>query len=320
MKRFLFVLGFCFLAGCGKFDRLDDGGFTKVKFFNGYQNLGSDPRLSATMNGGIMIYAYSANYVTNLKLTDETDMSAEITLPNGNYSFYAFGYTDATTLLSSDVKCGTVGSTSPIALDGSNKTISINLSYAGCSDGTFNSNNLSYTEGTNSLTGDDQYRFSRIDFVFCGTGAATAIGTYSASTEDCSLNTSYRWGSTSPIQMSYRVSHPIYKIQNGNYQRLGSAILGSCVYVSTQGLPVSNGTALSRIPLGSVNKPGLFPLEVDAYTSTDCSGTYVHKHEFRKGLIFGPDGNSVNTNYAKVPKLIFSPSTQNAPNYFLVGN
>src|SRR3990167_845175 len=111
MQKFRILRRLVFLAfasvlfsACGKFNRLDDGGFTEVRFTRSFQSY--DFETQTTLTTGLMIYAYSANYITNLHLSSEDDPNKSITLPNGQYSFYAFGYDSSGTLLSSGVRCG----------------------------------------------------------------------------------------------------------------------------------------------------------------------------------------------------------------------
>ncbi len=58
------------------------------------------------MASGILVYAYSQNYVTNFKIATDAEMAGkQVVLPNGQYSFYAFGYDNGSAPFSANVKC-----------------------------------------------------------------------------------------------------------------------------------------------------------------------------------------------------------------------
>ena len=309
------------LCACGKFNRIENGGFTEVKFARSFMSYG-DSIDSMVLDGGVMIYAYSSSYVTNLKLSSESAApGASLTLPNGEYSFYAVGYTDAAYPLRSSTRCAIVGSGTPVTLDGTSRTITLNMDRSTCADGAF-VNNSSFTHGGTNAT--EMYEFGRLQMVYCGTGAATAISSFGTS-QTCgwaATSPDYRWlTGTSPTfvgDMSYQVHIPIFKRSSGAYQKLAGGLSGACQYVSTAGEQVSSATELSRVPLGSTSRAGLFPVEIASYDSTDCTGT-PNMHYFNDGLIFGPSSGSSNTGSKLISISTTVGTTVKSALYFLIG-
>lgn len=290
------------LASCGKFDRLDDGGFTRVTFNQGYHRFGQVGPLSSQV-GGVLIYAYSPSYVTNLKLADETQ-TGSVDLPNGSYLFYAVGFNSASTPFDSNVKCGIVNQT----LDGTSQNITINLTTADCSNGAF-VDSTGYSDSTTATA-----MFSRMNFLFCGTGANTAISGFAATSRCGFSNTAYQMIAG---PMSYRLVAPIFSRAGGIYNKIGTGITGHCIYASTAG-EYSN-TPAPRFPVGNSSVPGVFPLEVESYSSTDCSGSTYASHNFSDGLMFGPKSGSTNTSSKLVSLANTSIGTRTGI-YFLIGN
>ncbi len=276
-------------AGCGKFDRISNTGYTSVTFQR--SSADQDPK-SAIFNGGALIYAYSDSYVTNMYFPTETAFQ-NISLPNGVYTFYGIGYSQSVDTFSTDndVRCAV---TPPISLTGGSRNIVVNFRQADCSngaftgDGTFTDANSSNTAATASTV------FSQAEVVFCGTAAGTQLSTISG-TQNCS--TVGGTGISAPLSSisKYKIILPIYARSGANFTRLAQGIETSC---SNSYPDAGGGTAFSeymRLPVGSTNKPGLFAVEIEAYTDGSCTSPPVVRTRFHNGLVFGPapDGSAL---------------------------
>lgn len=255
---------FALLVGCGKFDKLEDGGFTTVKFNRGVEG---DFTAKSTLVGGVLIYAFSENYSTNLVLSDETG-SANIVLPNGAYSFYAFGYDSNTSVMVGNTRCAIVGNPVPVPLTGQTATVSLNLMQSTCTAGSFNGGG-SYSDGT---------QIRDLQVVMCGSSAGTTLSTFSGSS-DCS---SHMWGNAPRL----KVRVPKYRLDRGQYIPMGNAYESTCLMVSTSGTYMGQSI---RFPVGLSPQNG-FAIEFDTYGNGDfsCTSAPIAQHQFRRGLFFGP--------------------------------
>jgi hypothetical protein len=294
-----FLLLFVFFSSCGKFQRIEDGGFTTVTF-----SAPSSLR-AAVMPSGILVYAYSQNFVTNFKISTDADMQGKsITLPNGLYSFYAFGYASGTIMPNADVKCAVLGHAQPIPLNGGARSVSLDLTDSQCAQGAF-SPNSSYTANTGANTAN----FARVDFVHCSSGAIAALTSF-VSTSSCgTATTAYSWFSG---LYSARVNIPIFRRDGTTFTKLADGIVGQC----TTGTNPGFAAGFARIPAGPSDRPGLFPIEVEAFSGSDCSN-YLTKHVFSDGYQFGPKSPSPNQNYKLVQ---YSTAGENLLKYFLIAN
>jgi hypothetical protein len=302
------------LCACGKFSRLDDGGFTTVNFANGFQNFREDLQTSAVLNGGLMIYAYSENYVTNKMLSTELAAAGSITLPNGAYTFYAVGYPDSSNPLAYTSRCAIAGGNVPIQLNGSQVTVTLNLTSSACTDLAFVGSSSRTFGGT-----DTNYSsgFARVAFATCGTNATSSVGGFS-STSTCGTGDPNHWDtiSTNWFGVGYVVRMPIFRRSSGTYTRMADGLVGVCQSAGA-GFPSTSSTTLNQLPFGRSDRPGLFPVEVVTYMNSDCSGSQIASHNFRDGLVFGPSSGSANTNYGVANSVV---SSANTAIYFLIGN
>lgn len=280
------ALGFL-VCSCGKFDRIDDGGFTKVTF---KRHSPGQPLINSVLSQGILIYAYSSSYATNLKITDELS-AAGITLPNGSYKFFAFGYGYPIDNFGTDLRCAVASAD----LTGSAQTVSLTFMQSNCADAAF-APNSSYLDTTSSTVPNSGPFFAQFDFIHCSSAAGTNLATVAA-TNDCSTmpatGINAPWGSVAKFQ----VVVPIFANANGSYARLGEAYRTPC----TNSWPsASGGTSFSqyvRFPVGNTAYPGAFPLEIETFSESSCTSPPIGKHSFQKGLIFGayPDASYMGT-------------------------
>ncbi len=275
-------ISFFLLSSCGKYDRIDDGGFTTVEIGGGQ----SHNLLTANvLTYGILIYAYSDTYVTNLKLSDESQL-AHITLPNGTYQFYAFGHAfDFGSFASNPIRCAVSGS---IALTGTAQTVALDFRESNCANGAFTSGGNHLDTNTGSTIANSGAIFAQLEYIHCGTAAGTALSTVAA-TQDCSTGSgiSAPWAVGSNARFQAVV--PIFKRSGNVTQVIGEAYRSACsgsAYVDTMG---SQATSLPvRFPSGVSTQPGVFPIAFETFTETDCNSVPVARHEFYNGLIFGP--------------------------------
>lgn len=258
------------LSGCGRFDRLDDGKFTEVRFNQSQES--TAPGALATFTGGVLVYAYSTSFATNLKLNDETG-SGVLSLPNGAYTFFAIGYDDSASPLTKNttMKCAVTGPGNSIILDGTPKNIALNLTAADCTSLEF-ADSSNYFESSASS-------FNRIGSIHCA--ASVNISTLSAA-NDC---ISTGWGGIG----GYRTVVPAYSVRNGVFNRMGEMAVGNC----NNAIPSGGYTnSLIRFPAGRSDRPFNFPVEFYTYTEGSCTSTPIATHRFHKGLTYGafPDG------------------------------
>lgn len=271
-KIFSTVIFSCALFSCGKYDRINDGGFTKVTF----QKEHSDFHTNSTMTGGIMIYAYSNDFSTNIKLNDETSF-ANIVLPNGPYSFYAFGYTvPMGNAADPGIRCAVVGAGNTFALTGGSQTVNINLTQAACNTGAFTGDGA-FADSTSGTSGTI---FRKIETVHCGSAAGTNLSTIAVNTT-CSGTL---WSNVS----RFRVHFPLFVRNSASGVGVGSGMRSACVDGTADNAGLASSNMQHRVPLGSTSLPFLFPLEIETYSETACTSTPIGLHKFHKGLIFGP--------------------------------
>jgi hypothetical protein len=160
MKKSLFLLAlFPLLIGCSKlldkFSRNSESG-TKVTFTTKNASL-----LTATMAGGIMVYAERNEdfYRASVKMDDEDDFSATLTLPNGSYDFTAVGW--ATAGLTGNPKCGfNIQPSGAVVLGGNPVTVTIDITTANCANNFYGSEPV-YRTGSS---------FNSFDLKFCDAG------------------------------------------------------------------------------------------------------------------------------------------------------
>lgn len=261
------------LGACGQYSRIDEAGFTEVSFNAGTKAAGDFEEKSTPLPGGILIYIFSDSFATNVKLNDETGTAA-LRVPNGSYSFYAFGYSSGA--FQGNTRCAVVGGANPIALTGTSTTIPIDLTASGCLDGAFIDTSL-FNDGTS---------FNRLQVSHCG----TAVPLTSVSGTTSCVTTSF-----SPVIGGYRLRAPTYVLRNGNFEILGSGLVGNCQLAATSGAFSNPGTP-DRFPVGTAQgRSGVFAFEIDSYTATDCSSAIFATHRFHRGLIFGahPDSGTL---------------------------
>jgi hypothetical protein len=270
-------------TSCGKFDRLEDGGFTEVSF--------SSPRsgqyqTASTLTNGILITAYSASYVTNIKLTDETS-NVSIVLPNGSYSFYAFGYGYSIDTSGTDVRCAVTGGANPVVLNGNRQTVLLEFKQSNCANAAFAPSAAYLDANTSSTLANSGPIFGEFDFVHCSTAAGTNFGTIT-STQTCST-VGGGISASNPSVSKYQVIFPIFKYQNGQFTRLGEAYRSACTNSFPSG---SGGTAISqyiRYPVGASSLPYAFPMEIETFSESACTSTPIMANRFHKGVVFGGD-------------------------------
>lgn len=257
------------LASCGKLEEKfgrKDGGFTQVTFSRQDGELGT----LATLDNGIMIYAYSPDFATNIKITDETS-PASLSLPNGDYSFYAFGLTEAYGTYDPALKCAVAGHGAPLSLRGGATSVGLTFNTSNCSSGGFTSdgNRPGYTSDT---------IFPDVAFFFCGTSANLSTKTSTSS----SCGSGQGWN----LSNAFKIKFPLYAKGPQSFNRLGSGIESGCIGANTSGNAV---TGFYRMPAGPDSKPFLYPVEFETYSETSCTSSPLKIHRFHRGVAFGPD-------------------------------
>lgn len=255
------------LAGCGKFDRLDDGGFTTVTFDHAGQKL-----TSATLNGGVVIYASSVGYSTNLKISND-DVIASISLPNGVYTFYAFGFgvANGVTSMTGDAMCAL---SPPTPLNGSAQNVSLTFTRANCATTGF----FAPAGHVLSTSGGMKY-FNLTQFAPCGSGADISTLAFA---NDCNGTT---WTGIGGAQLVL----PIYQASNLNssYVKLGELFRSACL-TGSGGL--NNGYANQfslYLPTGVPGSTQRFPAEIEIFTDASCTSK-VTSYKFPNGLSRDP--------------------------------
>ena len=150
---FLISLAFS-LSGCAKFNdlfgRIDKNGRTTVSVGTQHsRGNGILQPLTCTagvpcLPGGVMVYAVRDDGLKESAMIGNETQALSMSLLNGNYTFYAFGW-DSGSLQTSFTHCGTVG---PIALNGTATDVTMAMGQAACSATT--SFAPSYAFGTGS--------------------------------------------------------------------------------------------------------------------------------------------------------------------------
>lgn len=261
--RTLLLMPLLFLAACGKFDRIENGGFTSVTFHR------PNEPTAAALAGGIFIYAYSPTYVANVKISDESQ-EATLSLPNGVYSFYAYGYSQDLSTSGANHLCAIAGAGAPIPLTGAAQTIPLQFNTANCAQGSFGP--PTHLEGG---------MFAKMESVYCSSAADLSSSAFTSGLMSCS---GYPW--SAPAKFQWVI--PTFRSANGNFSKSGEAFRSSCSasYPNASGGP--SLTQYERLPVGSLSLPGLFPVEVETFSETACTSVPIAVHRFHKGLIFGP--------------------------------
>lgn len=278
------LLSLLTVFGCGNFDRIDNGGFTRVSFQNAKRG-----KLQAfsTLPYGVVIYGYSDTYVTNIKLTDAL-AAGSMSLPNGVYRFYGYGYNYNPDSGGTDIRCAVTPS---FALTGQDQTVDLTFTQAACADGAFAESSafLEANSVSNTLPNSGPI-FAPVDPVHCSTAADTALSSITASYMDCSTapstGISAPWSAVAAVQ----IVTPLFVSNGTQVTKTGEAWRSSCsaMFASSNG-----GAAMSsqyRVPIGASTAPGLFPMEIDTFSDASCTSVPIATHKFQKGLVFGPTG------------------------------
>lgn len=282
------VILFLGLSSCGKFDRIDNGGFTNVTFASARNE---HYLTSSTLTNGIIITAYSDTYATNMKLSDETS-AASITLPNGTYSFFGFGYGYSIDSNGSEIRCAVKDGANAVVLNGTAQTVSLDFTQLNCSNTAFRPN-ASYMDQFTNTSGTAPNKgpvFSKLDFVFCSSAAGTGLAGITAS-QDCGTSA----GISQPFTniTNYQVVFPLFKRIAGVSTRIGEAFRSTCA----NSYPVTSGTvAMSqeiRYPAGNSQLPGAFPFEIEAYSEAACTSSPVISRTFKEGLYYGDSSGAI---------------------------
>lgn len=176
-KKFsLLFVATLFLGSCGQYSRFADrtDGLTTVRFGTGPTN----GPAALTLTGGVMIYAIGEGGLPQrtIKLVDAGNASGSrsLTLPNGSYRFYALGYSAAN--LQGTVACGSANAGEPLALNGTARTVELNLTHTNCQDSPFTSSALFYLPGSG---------FRPLQLVSCDSVAGNATVEAFTATSTC---------------------------------------------------------------------------------------------------------------------------------------
>ncbi len=272
------------LTACGKFDRLDNGGFTNVTFTRAHSD-----RLSttATLTNGIIIYAYSSSFATNLKINDETG-TANIQLPNGTYTFFAFGYGYNIDSTGVDLRCAVSGGDgSSVSLTGGAASIPLNFMQSNCNHVAFSSGGGALETFTNTVPNSGPF-FKALEVAHCGSGVGTGLSTIAGST-----NCSPGWSTGSTVS-KYQIVIPIFVKSGPQFTKIGEAYRSACsnTFPSSAGSPDSASIAV-RFPIGNASQSTFFPIEFESFSDASCTSTPLARFRFNKGLINGPDPEAI---------------------------
>jgi hypothetical protein len=273
-------------VGCGKFDRASGPGTTTVSFS------AQQSATASVINGGLLVYAYSNNFTTNIRLNNESG-GGSITLPNGSYSFYALGYATSFGSEFSDNEdnqpfCAVVGEGSPIVLNGTPIAVSLQLRRQNCELGAFTGGGA-FTSAISSTSTGASTTFPMLNLVHCAAGVN--IPSYTIAGTSCGWTSTVMW----PAVSRYQVSLPTYRFENGAFLKTGEGFRSPC----SNSFPSSGGMSAfseyKRVPLGITSRPYLFPVEIETFSDTACSNS-IAVHRFHRGLAlaFGPTAAASN--------------------------
>lgn len=258
MRKIAFIALAILLPGCGKFlDKFsrNEGGFTEVRIAN-------DLGLSATMNGGLMIYfgregdnqgGFARGFTSS-----ELAQGKSIQLPNGNYKVWAFGSEEGTSkILQGQAKCGIGNGGAVFVLTGGSRTLDINVSAANCAFGT----NSPFGDVNTANSGNTN--FDTMNFQACSTTAYTT----------CDTNTGANFRVRLRLLAGEKPPNSAPFVVNAQ-----ESLVTSCSSASASGIITSSYLAMSG---GEELSP---PIELQVYTDPTCSGAIAAKFVFEDGL------------------------------------
>lgn len=255
------------LAGCGKINSKRTDGYTTVTIGNpapSYASLSEEigiPKAGPTQAGGVMVYAVEETnkYIETAFLATET-ASASLSLPNGNYFFYAIGY-ENTELQGPgiNVRCGASNGGNSQSLNGTALNIVITLSEAaGCDDYGSVFALSSHLTASGKLQQTKLHACSTLPTSYQTTCTATSIPTH-----------------------SWKVVLRGFKYQEGGAKTSTTGIHSGCISQGTSGGPAGSTVT---VPFGlgaAVQSP--FEVEVRYYTQAGCGGT-PNTYYFSSGI------------------------------------
>jgi hypothetical protein len=282
LRKILLFSTILIACGCGKFSRIENGGYTTVHFQPAHS-----PNASI-LAGGIMVYLYSPDFSTNIFLADE-NANPGITIPNGPYSLYAFGYAnsfESPTGPDPSIRCAVK---TGIALSGNAVTIPITLKQPDCTNGAFTANGTFTDPNTSSTLALSGLLFPQLDLVHCSTAASAFLASSSANVgTNCA-------GFVMPTVSRFQISLPIYLRNQGSFSKLSDGLISNCSNSSPSNAGLTAGSQFIRVPVGSTDLPFLFPVEIRSYSDASCTSTPLAVNTFYKGLVFGPTPTGSNS-------------------------
>lgn len=262
------VIGAIFLliccVGCGrlaeKFGR-ENKGTTKVNFSAKQSSLAAN----SILPGKIMIYMLGINgnpYSTTLALNDENDSNTSLSLPNGTYSVYAFGWAGPNTA-EGNPRCGFGDNGNPIVLSGGAKTISLELTAANCA------------YNADSAFSEAQFSDASLGFRYLYTKICTGGVAYT--TSNCnSPSPAYNGGNYAKYSLVG------YQKIGDDYTLLpGRGIDGiDCILIST-----GAAASVKRIPAGTsiAGYPRFIFLQVTIHSDASCNSAPIRTYQLKEG-------------------------------------
>lgn len=264
MKKFTTIIFLLclLLIGCGnikkKFARHAGPGTTEVRIGTKKNGLG----IFNTLSGGIMIYAQMSglyNYSGSAYVSSEDDVLIW-TLPNGNYRFFAFGYTGNISAASSTVMCADGGD---VALTGLTTVVNLNFTHAACS-------NANLFQPTASDSGSASQPYDML-MVGCDPSSGDLGLVTTAGGNNVCDGAGGRPSSATAVQ-SYEFSIPEYDNFDGdiNVYESGDAIYTGCLDFPDTYTGGSHHTTNIKLLPGGPNSPFLYGFNF--FSANGCTG------------------------------------------------
>jgi len=267
----LFVLATAayLITSCGKFTDPIETKFTSVTI---NRNQAGGFQSQAILNGGLIVYAVNANGSRQASSLPQESNSLTMTLPVGQYTFYAVGWPSAGLASASppgtNLYCAT---SATVDLKGSSAVINLAMNQGNCISHPAFAPSSAYSSGT----------IANLKLTYCSPyntiGAATAGG-------NCESGGATPFGSFKIKMLTYG-----YSASGENLSTTGEISSACIAGPGSPGATVSTNLAIPTGVQGTSASP--FALQLVAYVKSGCTGT-SDSYVFSNGLANGSSGNS----------------------------
>ncbi len=222
-------------------------------------------------SGGVMVWGKGPNGEDLAVAFADDNVVKNISLPQGDWSFYSIGWYGAG-VLESTVKCGQVDQ----KIEGQESSVSITMDDSTCSNGFFS--DPSY------MTGDS---FNPLKFIVCDDVTGKTQG------QNCDGGGTK--GSAASFKLKFNEVSP-----DGS---LNGALSSTCLDEAT--IPSSETSTTFNIPVGILGE-SFFDFSIETFSQSSCLGNQLD-FEFSNGLINGSGSNLIYTSGSLTEVFLQSP-------------